>query len=375
MGASAADDSKEWEMEEELTALRSQLETTRKRAAEFEAELQSLRDMQEIPKMSMFGFQDTEKSPSSVPHSTPGPISKRPVAGLESSEQNTCTTARVLRREVIPEKYDGKKPWDNFILHFEACKDLNQWDNKEAASWLAASLTGDCVLALGPDWSQYTYAELKHRLERILGPCNSQENYIIEFRSRKRRSGESLPELGQAMRRLVMQAYPDMSIESQEQLVTEQFKDAVDDGDLRSAIFRAKAKTLDQAVAAAVETECFLKAEKVRRGRTGHVRMTEMAEVADPTNQRLEKVESQIQQLIQLMQDMKTADRGHQEPNQNSKDRASCYYCKERGHFKRECPKFLERNPEGYKQYLEKKGAGSKNGPRPNQGPEGRPTQ
>ena len=65
------------------------------------------------------------------------------------------------------------------------------------------------------------------------------------------------------MRRLVMQAYPDMSIESQEQLVTEQFKDAVDDGDLRSAIFRAKAKTLDQAVAAAVETECFLKAISV----------------------------------------------------------------------------------------------------------------
>jgi hypothetical protein len=285
------------------------------------------------------------------------------------------TYVRKLRKEVHPEKYNGKhfKTWQSFIAHFEACKIHNNWSDPEACSWLAASLTGDTVLALGPNWApdQHSYSELKKRLERCLGPCHSEENYIIEFRNRKRQPGESLPELGQAMRRLVMRAYPDMSLDSQEQLVKEQFKDAVDDGDLRAAIFRAKAKTLDQAVTAAVETECFLKAEKSRgRGKAGFVRMTETG-VPEATNERLEKVEAQMESMLQLLQGMQTLVSKQGVPNQKGKGRPTCFYCNDPGHFKMDCAKFKEDNPEGYHQYCEKQSSG--NGPRSSQGPRGRP--
>ena len=88
-----------------------------------------------------------------------------------------------------------------------------RWSDQEVCSWLATCLTGDAVRALGHDWSpgQFRYGELMSILHKSFCPCVSAENYnIIEFRSHKRRPGESLHDLSQALHQLVSRAYPDM---------------------------------------------------------------------------------------------------------------------------------------------------------------------
>ena len=76
-----------------------------------------------------------------------------------------------MRWEVVPEKYDGHKSWENYIIHFEACKRVNGWVDQEACAWLAASLTGDAAGALGQNFVAETckYSDMKKRLEDHLG--------------------------------------------------------------------------------------------------------------------------------------------------------------------------------------------------------------
>ena len=81
-----------------------------------------------------------------------------------------------------------------------------------------------------------------------------------ELLTRKRRGGETVAELGQAVRKLVRRAYPDSGPVFQEEFAIEQFKNVLDDYDLKQALFQGKPKTLDDATEAVAEAEAWLKA-------------------------------------------------------------------------------------------------------------------
>jgi len=421
------DINQEWEAYEELYDLRRQLADSKERAAAFQAQLEEMESAQATPKVTQ---QVTPKvtrheGEESFPYlrfgNSPGPygssddnyelrnsggfsnsagpygscdenddtavqvenrhekkvkvnFSSTPKVSRPSAASVDPAPARILKREVHPEKYDGKKSWDNYIIHFEACRDLNGWSEQDACSWLAACLTGNAVQALGGHGAELGYRELKRKLERSFGPCSRPENYMIEFRNRKRKPGETLQELAQSLRQLVVRAYPDMPIASQELLANEQFKDALEDGELRAAIFRQRPKTLEEALSAAIEMECFLKAEKARgRGKSSFTRVVDAH--TQPTSQsfnqgheRLMEIESQMQKMMTMMQDLQSQ---ISSGNMKKKNGKACYYCDDAGHFQYKCPKFERDDPEGYRKYLEKRNQG--NGQWPTQRALGRP--
>ena len=57
-----------------------------------------------------------------------------------------------------------------------------------------------------------------------------------------------MPKLGLAMRKLVRRAYPDCGSTFQEDFSIEQFKNALDDYELKRALFQGKPTSLDEAV-------------------------------------------------------------------------------------------------------------------------------
>ena len=371
-------DSKEWDALE-AEALQESLSEAQKAIVQKAKEIDKLRGQLNELKSS-FGpmgklkespiSSDTdsgEESPSASP-TVKFPTHSTPAAPSRKGKARPCK----VRREVVPEKYDGRKSWENYIIHFEACKKVNGWADQEACAWLAASLTGDAVVALGQNFVAETckYSDMKKRLEDHFGPSVGTDQYALQFRNRKRQAGETLQELAQVLRRLVCRAYPRMSAASRGQLAMEQFKEAVD-VELRGAIFRAKPANLEEAVNTAIEMECYLKSEKAR-GKSGLVRMAEV-DVPEATtrDQRIDKMETQMAEMLKLLQGMQALVCKQETTNQQgSRKPKTCFYCNQAGHFKMDCPKFQEDNPEGYKEYLEKR---SGNGPRPNQGPKGRP--
>ena len=75
-------------------------------------------------------------------------------------------------------------------------------------------------------------------------------------------AGESLPELGQAIRRLANLAYPTTPTEIRETLSKDQFVDALQDSEMRIRIKQARPKYVNDAIQLAVELEAYNRAER-----------------------------------------------------------------------------------------------------------------
>jgi hypothetical protein len=69
--------------------------------------------------------------------------------------------------------------------------------------------------------------------ERFASPSQT-ELYRVQMRERRQNVGETLPELGQAIRRLANLAYPTASAEIRETLSKDQFVDALAESEMRN---------------------------------------------------------------------------------------------------------------------------------------------
>ncbi|CAG2203556.1 unnamed protein product [Mytilus edulis] len=78
----------------------------------------------------------------------------------------------------------------------------------------------------------------------------------------RQRASETLPELGQTIRRLVNRAYPLSPTKVKETLAKDYFLDALQDSEMRIKIKQSRPQNLNQAICLAVELEAFYKAEK-----------------------------------------------------------------------------------------------------------------
>ena len=114
------------------------------------------------------------------------------------------------------------------------------------------------------------YNTLVKALEERFAPPNQTELYWVQLKERRKRASESLPELGQAIRRLVNKAYATAPAEVKETLSMEHFLDS----EMRIRIKQARPSNLNQAICLAVELEAFYKAERKYETVRAHMRVT-----------------------------------------------------------------------------------------------------
>ena len=111
------------------------------------------------------------------------------------------------RQYMKPPRYDGRSSLDEFVIAFENCAQFNRWSSNAKAAYLKNSLCGNATQLLRDSMS-CTYRELLDKLERRFGTRNQQERYRTEIRCRRRRKDEPVTELAEAIRGLMMLAYP-----------------------------------------------------------------------------------------------------------------------------------------------------------------------
>ncbi|CAG2253632.1 unnamed protein product [Mytilus edulis] len=114
-------------------------------------------------------------------------------------------TSMSKRRDIKVATYDGSGDWNDYRSHFEACSSINSWDNLEKGFYLAASLRGQAQGVLGDlsDDKKSHFDQLVRSLEERFAPPNQSELYRVQLKERKQRASETLPELGQTIRRLL----------------------------------------------------------------------------------------------------------------------------------------------------------------------------
>jgi len=263
----------------------------------------------------------------------PAPLSPSPCHQLPQQKE---------KPRVRPSPYNGSTPWEDYKAQFELVAEIDGWDGRTKAAYLAVSLSGPAQAVLGDlDKTQRTsYADLVAALNSRFGTSNRTEMFRVSLRSRTRKPKETLPELAQAIRRLTRQAYPDAPISLRESIAKDQFIEALTDPELRWKVHQAKAATLTEALDAAVEVEAFFSAEKQRGGtKILQAVTTQSPTPADST------LKQELHELKTLVQGLVQQPRGISDLSQRSWQRTwtspECWACGAQGHIQRYCPKRL----------------------------------
>ena len=248
--------------------------------------------------------------------------------------------------KIKPQRYDGKESWRVYHGLFERISRMNGWSAEQKLDYLWIHLAGEALNYVENLNSEYTvsYSALCQALDNRFGDNQSAELFKSLLRSRSRKPGESLQELAQDITQLVRRAYPEISRPGIEELAVERFREALPDHNQRMAVYHSKAKVLEQAVRAALDTESWQLSEK-RRNPAARVRATQEEEdeedlgsttraVKDLEQQERGKCTEEIKELLKnFLEQLPSSE--HRE----KKNGLRCFHCNRLGDMKRDCKK------------------------------------
>ena len=266
----------------------------------------------------------------------------------EDEEEDSHIQNQVAQNKwprVMPDQFDGKTSWADYIAHFEICSEINGWNAQQRAQFLSVSLRESACQVMGtlPPGRRRDYREPVRALGRRFDPENQSELYRVQLRNRGRKPNETLPELGQQICTLVAQAYPRANAEILDVLGRDHFIDAIDDPDIRWRIYQAKPENLDGAICTAVEFEAYKAAEKQRvtnkrfiRDISSHPKNLTTRDAKEDESI-LAKLQRQITDLQKQLQASRAKENaGGKQQVQRSPVR--CWNCGEAGHVQYNCP-------------------------------------
>ena len=217
-----------------------------------------------------------------MPKTAPGSVSavsREHSPGRFSSVSSQEATRRKPKK---PATYDGKTSWKDFHVQFEMIAALNGWDEVTKALELATSLRGNAqsiLTDLDPD-RRSEYASLVSALSARFEPDDQADVYLAQIGTRTRKKSESLPALGQEMKRLARHALPSAPNNVREWLALTYFVESLDNEFMEYSVKQAKPKSVDEAVKAATEVVAFQLSRRRRMGKKDVIRMQRL----DPSN-------------------------------------------------------------------------------------------
>jgi len=120
---------------------------------------------------------------------------------------------RKVRPVIMPEVFDGEPSinWDDWIGHFDSVAWINGWDAPTCLLWLEVHMTGKAqnVWKCLSQEAKADYNAAKAALWKCFEPESHRDLYV-EFQTRRRLKGESWEELGDNLRILADNAFPDL---------------------------------------------------------------------------------------------------------------------------------------------------------------------
>ena len=190
--------------------------------------------------------------------------------------------------------------WKDFIVQFEQVAEWNRWSYGEMAQQLVMCLRGTAQKLLGdlPHSTLTDYASLKIALGNRFHPQERESAYHCEFRTRRRQKDESSTDFGHALRRLGCLAFPNIPSQWREPFVVDQFISGLGNYEIRKHVAFHHPKTLEAAIALAVEFEAFEGCQGIRKP---HVTFEEPRPLVDHVDSVARSEKSEIEHLTRSL--------------------------------------------------------------------------
>ncbi|CAG2248250.1 unnamed protein product [Mytilus edulis] len=176
----------------------------------------------------------------------------------------------------LPDRDIMTNPQIDYFAHFEMCTIVNMWSEHKKGLYLAVSLIEQAQSVLGdlPKEKRQIFSDLVSALEERFAPSSQTELYRVQFKESRQKVNDTLPGLGQSVRRLSNLAYPTAPLELRDTLAKEQFIDALVDSEMRLRIKQSRPKGLNDAIRLAVDLEAYNTAESKKLNSMGHLGQT-----------------------------------------------------------------------------------------------------
>ena len=258
---------------------------------------------------------------------------------------------------IKPDPYDGKSDWPEYLIYFEQISEMYGWDHPTMAMVLGLSLRGSArsVLASLSLPQRRDYEVLKGALTQTFCPTQQIYLYQAELKSRTKKPGESLSDLGRDIVRLAKLAYPMADPATREAVAISAFLDALPGNamETRMSVLRARPKTMLEVVALAIEVETVIEASSHRRAharRDVHQVDDDESPKRDAENEKLRKAVDQLTETVSALEKEKgkTGQRFQRYSKQaNGTEKRTCFNCGKPGHIQRFCRKPKNQGNEG----------------------------
>ena len=169
----------------------------------------------------------------------------------------------------MPDVFDGKIPWPQYLVHFETVGDLNGWNDHRRAQYLTVSLRGEAcqVIQLLEPRLKCNYRLLIEAMNRRFYLNHSESLYRTQLRTTVREPKQSLSELAQSIRVLASQAYPTVDKQLLDYLCCDHFIEALQDEDMKIHLISGNTDRFDDIVSQAIKYEAWNEAHRMKTGK------------------------------------------------------------------------------------------------------------
>ena len=166
---------------------------------------------------------------------------------------------------ILPETFSGDTSWDEWVIHFHNCSDVNEWNDADKLKFLKVRLTGRAQIAFQrlADDKKDTFEHACAALQERFKPSSKRDLYVAELSSRKKHSSEGWADFAEELRRLAAKAYPNLDGNAGEQIALTHYLLGIPEAHVALAVRQKVPKTLEEAVSYTIQIESFFITSRV----------------------------------------------------------------------------------------------------------------